>query len=81
MAAASVALCLSAAQVLAMGGGWTPPSASPYAILEPQTVNPDYTPPVPVAPVATVGEHGVDCREGHACKRSSYRRRHRREHP
>jgi hypothetical protein len=34
----SFALAVSAAN--AMGGGATPPSASPYAILEPQTVAP-----------------------------------------
>jgi hypothetical protein len=52
---------------VAMGGGWTPPSASPYAILEPQTVNPNYAPPPPP------GETGVSAEEK---KRSPHRVRH-----
>jgi hypothetical protein len=73
--AVGVGFCFSAAEALAMGGGWTPPWASPYAILEPQTVNPDYA---PSAPVATVEENKSACGDGQACKRGS---RHRRRHP
>ena len=40
-AAAIAAAALSASSAYAFGGsGLTPPEASPYAILEPQTVNP-----------------------------------------
>jgi predicted cobalt transporter CbtA len=81
MAATIAGLCNSAVQAFAMGGGWTPPSASPYAILEPQTVNPDYATPAPAAAVATIGENAGDCGEGQACKRGHHRTRHRRQHP
>jgi hypothetical protein len=38
-AAVGAAAVLAASSGYAMGGGPTPPSASPYAILEPQSVN------------------------------------------
>jgi hypothetical protein len=77
MASAIVGFALCATQPHAMGGGWTPPSASPYAILEPQTVNPDYAPP---APVTTIGKNEGGRCEGQACERERHRPRHRREH-
>jgi hypothetical protein len=49
-AAAIATAALSTSTAHAMGGGATPPSASPYAILEPQTVNPELA-----APPATFG--------------------------
>jgi hypothetical protein len=44
-AAAIATAAFAASTAYAMGGGNSPPSASPYAILEPQTVNPELAAP------------------------------------
>jgi hypothetical protein len=60
-AAAIAAAALAGSSAYAFGGGNSPPSASPYAVLEPQTVYPELA-----APSATFGgrsaftaEHGA----------------------
>jgi len=69
--AAGLALALGATSAFAMGGGWTPPSASPYAILEPQTVAP---PAVIEEPSPPVGQ------ERHALRQGAKAHRHNTHH-
>ncbi|HLH49587.1 MAG TPA: hypothetical protein VKV96_09620 [Roseiarcus sp.] len=77
-AGALLASALAASSAYAIGGGPTPPWASPYAILEPQTVAPEAA-----APFATVegrsayigGKREGDWRGG---DRERNRRSHRR---
>jgi hypothetical protein len=60
-AAAIAAASLAASSAYAIGGGPTPPSASPYAILEPQTVYPELAAPTATfeGRAAYTGEYGA----------------------
>jgi len=77
-AGALLASAVAASSAYAIGGGPTPPWASPYAILEPQTVAPEAA-----APFATIegrsayigGKHHGDWRSG---DREPNRRAHHR---
>jgi hypothetical protein len=79
-AAVAAIVAFTASTAYPMGGGATPPSASPYAILEPQTVNPELA-----APSATFGggahftaEYGATQSPGDPVhERRAHRSRHR----
>jgi hypothetical protein len=68
--AACLAVALGASSAFAIGGGPTPIWASPYAILEPQTVMPEIVAPQAVIEGRSAFERKpVHCRSDRDCER------------